>query len=102
MSGTKIGGQRAAKTNRKRHGDDFYAQIGHKGGIISTPTGGFGHPKPGADGLTGPERAKIAGAKGGKKSSRAGVKNGQGKSYDKIKTVKKTKKSLFKRIFGGK
>lgn len=100
MSGTKIGGQRAAKTNRERHGDDFYAQIGHKGGIISTPTGGFGHPKPGADGLTGPERAKIAGAKGGKKSSRAGVKNGMGKTPAKKK--KTTKKSLFGRIFGGK
>jgi general stress protein YciG len=99
MSGTKIGGQRAAKTNKRVHGKDFYAQIGKKGGLISTPTGGFGHPKAGADGLTGPERAKIAGAKGGRNSSRAGVKNGQGKSHGKSKAKKK---GLFKRLFGGK
>ena len=37
------------------------------------------------NGLTGRERAKIAGAKGGRVSSRAGVLNGQGKKWDKYR-----------------
>ena len=32
MAGTKIGGQKAAKTNKLRHGSDFYKRIGQKGG----------------------------------------------------------------------
>lgn len=40
MAGTREGGRRAAATNRKRHGADFYAKIGAKGGIIGK-TGGF-------------------------------------------------------------
>lgn len=32
MPGTKIGGQRAALTNKAKHGHDFYARIGAKGG----------------------------------------------------------------------
>ena len=40
MAGTKIGGQRAAATNKKNHGEDFYAKIGAKGGKLGT-TGGF-------------------------------------------------------------
>lgn len=69
MSGTKIGGLKAARTNKEKHGDDFYSLLGSKGGR-NGHTGGF---------FANPELAKIAGAKGGKKSSRKGVKNGQGK-----------------------
>lgn len=69
MSGTKIGGLRAAQTNKKLHGPDYYAKIGSIGGKKST-TGGFASQKIGADGLTGPERAKLVGAIGGFKSSR--------------------------------
>ena len=70
MSGTKIGGQKAAYTNKLRHGLDFYAQIGAKGGR-NGHTGGF---------AANPELAREAGRKGGKKSRRTGVKNGEGKA----------------------
>lgn len=69
MSGTVEGGREAAKTNRKRHGKDFYARIGRKGGQRGQ-TGGFASLKVGDDGLTGPQRARIAGAQGGSKSRR--------------------------------
>lgn len=55
MPGSKIGGLKAAKTNRKRHGKDFYKKIGAKGGQISRG-GGFA-----AD----PELAREAGRRGG-------------------------------------
>lgn len=32
MVGTKAGGSKAAKTNKEKHGEDFYARIGKKGG----------------------------------------------------------------------
>ena len=35
MPGTKEGGKKAAATNKARHGKDFYAKIGAKGGRIS-------------------------------------------------------------------
>lgn len=69
MSGTKIGGQKAAYKNKLLHGLDFYARIGVKGGR-NGHTGGF---------ASNPELARIAGRKGGKKSRRTGVKNGEGK-----------------------
>lgn len=69
MAGTKAGGQRAALTNKARHGDDFYARIGKEGGSKSD-TGGFASSVVGADGLTGRDRARIAGAKGGRISRR--------------------------------
>lgn len=68
MTGTKAGGMKAAATNKKLHGEDFYARIGRKGGQ-NGHTGGF---------AANPELAKIAGAKGGRKSRRTGVKNGEG------------------------
>ncbi len=69
MSGTVKGGKKTAKTNIKRHGKDYYANIGRKGGKKSR-TGGFASNKIGRDGLTGAQRAKIAGAKGGHISKR--------------------------------
>lgn len=60
MAGTKAGGQKAAATNRARHGKDFYSQIGAKGGKIGT-TGGF---------FANRDLARVAGAKGGKISRR--------------------------------
>jgi len=62
MAGTREGGLKARETTRKRHGADFYARIGAKGG--STPTiepKGFA-----AD----PELAREAGRKGGTISRR--------------------------------
>lgn len=69
MPGTKIGGAKAAATNKKRHGKDFYARIGRKGGK-NGHNGGFAAETVGRDGLTGPERAKAAGHKGGTISRR--------------------------------
>lgn len=73
MSGTKAGGQKAAITNLKRHGRGFYAEIGRKGGQNGN-TGGFASTTIGRDGLTGRERAVIAGAKGGALSRRGPAK----------------------------
>ena len=68
MPGTKIGGQKAAITNKKKHGEGFYARIGAKGGSKSRPeTRWFSlHP----------ELAKKAGAKGGSISKRGPAKRG--------------------------
>lgn len=40
MAGTKTGGQKAAVTNKKSYGMDFYARIGKIGGQLGH-TGGF-------------------------------------------------------------
>ena len=58
MSGNRIGGRKAATTNKKLYGEDFYARIGAKGGRNGTTGGFYGKP----------EKARIAGAKGGTKS----------------------------------
>jgi hypothetical protein len=60
IAGTKSGGEQAAKTNKERHGDDFYKKIGAKGGKLGK-TGGF---------YANSERASIAGQIGGTKSRR--------------------------------
>lgn len=64
MAGTKAGGQKAAATNKKKYGRNFYADIGAKGGR-NGHTGGF---------AANPELAKIAGRIGGKKSKRGPAK----------------------------
>jgi uncharacterized protein len=60
MAGTIKGGQKAASTNKTKHGADFYARIGAMGGKKGR-TGGF---------AANPELARIAGAKGGRISRR--------------------------------
>lgn len=69
MPGTISGGKRAAKTNIEKYGKDFYARIGRMGGRNGV-TGGFASEKVGKDGLTGAQRAKVAGQMGGRKSKR--------------------------------
>lgn len=69
MAGTKMGGEKAAATNKTKYGTDFYASIGAKGGKRGK-TGGFASDKKGADGLSGRERARLAGSKGGRISRR--------------------------------
>lgn len=76
MAGTKAGGLKTAVTNRLIHGDNFYREIGRKGGKAGR-TGGFASTKPGPDGLTGWERARIAGAIGGRKSRRGPAKKAE-------------------------
>ena len=68
MSGTKQGGLKAAAKNLASN-PNFYAEIGRKGGR-NGKTGGFASEFVGNDGLTGPQRAKIAGRKGGRISKR--------------------------------
>lgn len=63
MAGTKAGGVKAAQTNKTRHGSDFYAKIGARGGKKGT-TGGFAANR---------ELARLAGAKGGRISRRRKV-----------------------------
>ena len=69
MSGTVKGGKKASITNKQKHGEDFYKRIGRKGGKKSC-NGGFASSKVGLDGLTGLERAKLAGRIGGLRSKR--------------------------------
>ncbi len=64
MAGTKEGGKKAAITNKKKYGDDFYAIMGAKGGR-NGHTGGF---------AANPKLAKIAGRIGGKISKRGPAK----------------------------
>lgn len=64
MAGTKEGGKKAAITNMKKYGKDFYRNNGRKGGQ-NGHTGGF---------AANPELAKIAGAKGGRISKRGKAK----------------------------
>lgn len=85
MPGTLESGKKAAATNKKKYGDSFYANIGRKGGK-NGHTGGFNSDKVGKDGLTGPERAKVAGAKGGKISKRGPAKR---LTEDEIEIIKK-------------
>lgn len=68
MAGTTLGGQKAKEKNLAND-PDFYKRIGSIGGKRGT-TGGFGSKYPGSDGLTGQERARIAGARGGTISRR--------------------------------
>lgn len=70
MAGTIKGGRKAAKTNKKVHGRNFYKEIGHLGGI-NGHTGGF---------AANPELARKAGALGGSMSKR-----GSGKEAEKLR-----------------
>lgn len=69
MPGTKEGGAKAAATNKAKYGEEFYAKIGQIGGKNGT-TGGFASNFVGKDGLTGRQRARVVGAKGGRISVR--------------------------------
>lgn len=60
MAGTIEGGRKAAKTNKEKYGNDFYAKIGGIGGR-NGHTGGF---------ASNPELARRAGQMGGRKSKR--------------------------------
>ena len=62
MAGTTAGGKKAAATNKKNHGANFYAEIGRKGGKKSHPATRYFAMHP--------EVAKNAGAKGGRISRR--------------------------------
>lgn len=61
MAGTKLGGLKAAETNKKKYGSKFYANIGRKGGQACVPKG-FA--------LMDTDKIRDAGQKGGKISKR--------------------------------
>lgn len=69
MAGNRTGGAKAAASNKRIYGKDFYARIGAMGGKLGH-TGGFASNVVGDDGLTGRQRAALAGVKGGRKSRR--------------------------------
>lgn len=78
MSGTKAGGLKARQRNIEKYGPDFYKRIGAKGGSNGKGPGykgGFASDEVGEDGLTGKQRARIAGAKGGAISRRGPAKD---------------------------
>ena len=77
MAGNRDGGKKTEATIKAKHGSDFYTKIGRKGGSAKrkTPRWFEAHP----------ELARKAGAIGGKRSSRKGIKNGMGKSRYKYK-----------------
>jgi hypothetical protein len=60
MAGNKQAGLQAAETNKEKYGHDYYAKIGAKGGAAKVPKG-FALNR---------ERARLAGAKGGRVSRR--------------------------------
>lgn len=101
MSGTKAGGLKAAATNKKNHGADFYKKIGAKGGK-NGHTGGFAANR---------ELARTAGAIGGQKSRRGPMdrdalgnaikKNGEKINYPKSRKGAK-KEGFFARILRSK
>ena len=102
MTGTKAGGQKAAKTNKERHGEGFYARIGAKGGMRTGVEKGF---------AANPTLAKIAGKKGGSHSRRGAQpvdKDGHhirkdGTRIDYSRNGRKPKrKGFLSKIFGGK
>jgi general stress protein YciG len=66
MAGTLKGGKAAAKTNKMKYGEDFYAKIGEMGGKKGT-TGGFYYQK---HVLGNDDFAREAGRKGGHLSKR--------------------------------
>lgn len=57
---------------------EYFRTMGRKGGK-NGHTGGFASFVVGSDNMTGYQRARVAGARGGKISRRSGVKNGEGK-----------------------
>lgn len=46
MAGNRESGLKAADTNRKKHGDDFYKKISSMGGKVKNPNKGFGSMSP--------------------------------------------------------
>lgn len=78
MTGTKAGGRKAALTNLNRHGSDFYARIGSRGGKRGHD-GGFATASQMPCDCWGSKKHKnkagCAGAKGGAVSRRIGTPN---------------------------
>lgn len=87
MPGTREGGRKAAETNLKRHGKNFYAEIGRKGGSKGRADGAV----KGFAAMT-PEKRRAAGAKGGKISRRGPAK----KTVEKKSTKERMEEDIKK------
>lgn len=62
MGGTKTGGKKALETIKKKSGEDYFRDLGHKGGSVSHPNTRYF--------TLHPEFAKECGRKGGSISRR--------------------------------
>lgn len=77
------------------------SEMGRIGGKRSR-NGGFASDVVGADGLSGRERARLAGAKGGRVSRRTGIRNGEGQTHTKeIDNIERTLEALKDSQDGG-
>ena len=65
MAGTAEGARKTAQKIKERYGREFYVRLGRKGGAAGGNGRGFACKRTDVNGLTGPERARIAGARGG-------------------------------------
>lgn len=84
MAGTKLGALKAKNTNLERHGNDFFKEIGSRGGKVTGVKKGF---------ACNPERARLAGIKGGSRSRR-------GKASETLALRQSTKLWYFTFGFG--
>lgn len=84
MTGVRAGGLKAAKTNKLRHGSDFYRKIGAMGGAKSRG-GGFAYDR---------ALASRAGKLGGKASRRTAIKQVEAEAKDTAKQHKSWKERL--------
>lgn len=90
MAGTREGGLKARARNLARD-PNWYKKIGAKGGSNGKGPGykgGFASNEVGEDGLTGRERAKLAGRKGGMISRRGPAKD----DIDKAEAILRSEK----------
>ena len=89
MASTKIGGLKAAATNKAKHGADFYKMIGQKGGK-NGHTGGF---------AANPTLAALAGAKGGRISKRGKATRPNKPRTPKLKATDTVKEDAPKKVY---
>lgn len=89
MAGTKAGGIKAAATNKAKYGEDFYRELGRKGGR-NGHTGGF---------AANPELARIAGSIGGKISKRGKAK-GNKSAEEKLSKAARREVAEYEKIYG--
>ncbi len=89
MAGTKAGGIKAAATNKAKYGEDFYRELGRKGGR-NGHTGGF---------AANPQLARIAGSIGGKISKRGKAK-GDKSAEEKLSEAARREVAEYEKIYG--
>jgi len=81
---TKAGGKKAAKTIKEKYGKDYYKNMGHLGGKAGHTGGFFGKP----------EKARLAGMKGGRKSKRTYTEEQRLEASIRMKQAWRAKREL--------